>query len=56
MTNEYQRNDLKSSQCIPEHEDQVIDVEVAAFKVRYRLVQANGTMAKSVLSTLLVCQ
>jgi len=46
---------LTSSQWLPEREDDVKSVEEAVYKVRHRPVQANGAMAKLVVSTFLVC-
>jgi len=46
---------LTSSQWLAERDDHVMGVEVAAYKLRYRPVQANCAMAKLVVSTFLVC-
>jgi hypothetical protein len=46
---------VKTSQWLPEYDDHVIGVEGAAYKVRYRPVQANCAMAKLVVSTFLIC-
>ena len=55
MIHGFQRIGLTSSQWLPAHEDHVMGVEGAAYKVRYRPVQANCAMAKLVVSTFLVC-
>jgi hypothetical protein len=43
MTHGFQRTGLTASQFLPEREDHVMGVEGAAYKVRYRPVQANCT-------------
>jgi hypothetical protein len=51
-TRGFQRTGLTASEYLPEREDHLVVVEGAAYKPRYRPVQANCAMAKSVLSTL----
>jgi hypothetical protein len=48
------KNTSDSFTLFPEHEDDVMGVEGAAYKLLYRPVQAKCTKLKSVLSTLTV--
>ena len=51
----FEWNGLTSSQGLNERDVHVMGVEEAAYKVRYRPVQAYCAMAKLVVSTFLAC-